>query len=197
MTPQDTIVDKRGRHANGSLNGNPLGGYRVTWYNPTKDAGNHPVPPDFWVVELKDASGSKHFMLPGSYPTTTQSVTDLIMTDARTYLPSGKAPSEGPVLPGDTVGPGYCWFDIPFELRSASGSVTLTVFAVKSILKNNPIVVARPLNRPDWLDAIKTATATMKMLTSSGADLTYAYKIPFNFAWDIVVASGPQTLVAP
>ena len=22
-------------------------------------------------------------------------------------------------------------------------------------------------------------------------------KIPFNFAWDIVVASGPQTLVAP
>jgi hypothetical protein len=53
------------------------------------------------------------------------------------------------------------------------------------------------LNRPDWIDAIKTATATMKMLTSSGSDLTYAYKIPFNFDWDIVVASGPQTLVAP
>ncbi len=202
MTPQDTIVDKRGRNANGSLSGSLLGGYRVTWYNPTKDASSNPVPPNFWVVELKDATGTKHFMLPGSYPTGTQSKTDLIMTDARTFLPSGHAPLDGPVLPGDTVAPGYCWFDIPFELRPAPGAVTLTVFAVKSILKNHPVnnppaVVARPLNRPDWMDAIKTATATMKMLTSSGADLTYAYKIPFNFAWDIVVASGPQTLVAP
>jgi len=202
MTPQDTIVDKRGRSSNGSLNGNLLGGYRVTWYNPTKDASSNPVPPDFWVVELKDAAGTKHFMLPGSYPTTAQNVIDLIMTDARTFLPSGNAPTAGPTLPGDTVAPGYCWFDIPVELRPAPGNVTLTVFAVKSILKNNPVnnpptVVARALNRPDWLDAIKTATATMKMLTSSGADLSYAYKIPFNFAWDIVVASGPQTRVAP
>ncbi len=202
MTPQDTIVDKRGRNANGSLNGSLLGGYRVTWYNPTKDASSNPVPPDFWVVELKDTTGTKHFMLPGNYPATTQNVIDLIMTDARTFLPSGNAPTAGPVLPGDTVAPGYCWFDIPVELRPAPGGVTLTVFAVKSILKNNPVnnpptVVARALNRPDWLDAIKTATANMKMLTSSGADLSYAYKIPFNFAWDIVVASGPQTLVAP
>lgn len=202
MTPQDTIVDKRGRNANGSLNGSLLGGYRVTWYNPTKDASSNPVPPDFWVVELKDATGSKHFMLPSSYPTATQNLTDLIMTDARTFLPSGNAPTTGPVLPGDTVAPGYCWFDVPVELRPASGGVTLTVFAIKSILKNHPVnnppmVVARALNRPDWLDAIKTATANMTMLTSSGADLKYAYKIPFNFAWDIVVASGPQTLVAP
>ncbi|GLH69563.1 hypothetical protein GETHPA_10960 [Geothrix rubra] len=203
MTPQDTIVDKRGRNADGSLNGSLLGGYRVTWYNPTQDASLNPVPPDFWVVELKDASGTKHFMLPGSYPSGTQSVNSLILTDARTYLPSGNAPSAGPVPPvppatqtTDRVAPGYCWFDVPVELRPASGA-TLTVFAVKSILKNHPVAAARPLNRPDWMDAIKTATATMKMLTSSGVDLTYAYKIPFNFDWDIVVASGPQTPVAP
>jgi hypothetical protein len=203
MTPQDTIVDKRGRSADGTLDGNLLGGYRVTWYNPTKDASGDPVPPDFWVVELKDVSGTKHFMLPGSYPSGSQSVSSLILTDARTYLPSGNAPSAGPVPPvppatqtTDRVAPGYCWFDVPVELRPASGA-TLTVFAVKSILKNHPVAAARPLNRPDWMDAIKTATATMKMLTSSGVDLSYAYKIPFNFDWDIVVASGPQTPVAP
>jgi hypothetical protein len=47
------------------------------------------------------------------------------------------------------------------------------------------------------MDAAKTASATMTMITSSGTDLTYAYKIPFNFDWDIVVANGPQTPVAP
>jgi hypothetical protein len=192
MTPQDTIVDKRSRNADGTLKSpTVLGGYRVTWFNPTKDASGNPVPPDFWVVELKDANGTKHFMLPGGYPTGTQAVTDLIMTDARSYLPTGTTPGAGA-----TVAPGYCWFDIPVELRPTPGA-TLTVFAVKSILKNQPVAAARPLNRPDWIDAIKTATATMKMLTSSGADLTYAYKIPFNYAWDIVVASGPQTPVAP
>ena len=200
MTPQDTIVDKRGRNADGSLSSSLLGGYRVTWFNPTKDASSNPVAPDFWVVELKDANGAKHFMLPGSYPTGSQGLTDLIMTDARTFLPSGNAASTGPATTSgtvtDKVAPGYCWFDIPVELRPTSGA-TLTVFAVKSILKNNPVAAKRPLNRPDWIDAIKTATATMKMLTSSGADLTYAYKIPFNFDWDIVVASGPQTPVAP
>jgi hypothetical protein len=200
MTPQDTIVDKRGRNTNGSLSGNLLGGYRVTWFNPTKDAGSNPVAPDFWVVELKDGTSTKHFMLPGSYPAASQSLTDLIMTDARTFLPSGNSATTGPATSGglvtDKVAPGYCWFDIPVELRPTSGA-TLTVFAVKSILKNNPVAAKRPLNRPDWIDAIKTATATMKMLTSGNADLTYAYKIPFNFEWDIVVASGPQTPVAP
>lgn len=205
MTPQDTIVDKRGRKADGSLNGNSLGGYRVTWFNPTKDQTGNPVAPDFWVVELKEGTETKHFMLPASYPTAAQSVTDLILTDARTYLPSGNAASAGPAtvsgLVTDKVGPGYCWFDVPSELRPTAGA-TLTVFAVKAILKNHPVnnvgvMVARPLNRPDWIDAIKTATANMKMLTSSGTDLTYAYKVPFNFAWDIVVASGPQTAVAP
>ena len=193
MTPQDTIVDKRGRNADGSLSGSTLGGYRVTWFNPTKDAGGNPVAPDFWVVELKDGSGTKHFMLPASYPAATQSVTDLIMTDARTYLPSGTTPGAGA-----TVAPGYCWFDIPLELRP-SGAATLTVFAVKSILKNHPVAAARVLNRPDWVDAAKTASATMKMLTTVGTppDLTYAYKIPFNFDWDIVVVNGPMTPVAP
>jgi hypothetical protein len=203
MTPQDTIVDKRGRNADGTLNGQALGGYRVTWYNPTRDASGNPVAPDFWVVELKDDTGTKHFMLPASYPAGTQGVSDQILTDARTYLPSGNLPLAGPATDPlhptavtDTVAPGYCWFDVPVELRPKSGA-TLTVFAVKSILKNNPVSAARPLNRPDWIDAAKTATATMKMITSSGSDLTYAYKIPFNYDWDIVVASGPQTPVAP
>jgi hypothetical protein len=118
-------------------------------------------------------------------------VNDLIMTDARIYLPSGTTPGAGA-----TVAPGYCWFDIPVELRPTGGA-TLTVFAVKSILKNHPVSGARVLNRPDWMDAAKTASATMKMITSSGSDLTYAYKIPFNFDWDIVVANGPQPPVAP
>ena len=200
MTPQDTIVDKRGRNADGSLNGSSLGGYRITWYNPTKDASGNPVAPDFWVVELKVGTVTNHFMLPGSYPTGTQSVNSLILTDARTYLPSGNSATAGPATTSgkvtDSVGPGYCWFDIPVGLRP-SGGATLTVFAVKSILKNNPVSGARVLNRPDWMDAAKTASATMAMITSSGSDLTYAYKIPFNFDWDIVIANGPQTPVAP
>ena len=202
MVPQDTMVDKRGRNADGTLNGNALGGYRVTWYNPTKDANGAPVPPDFWVVEL-DTGSKKHFMLPGSFPVGTQSVTDAILTDARAYLPSGNAPSVGPAPPvapatetADRVAPGYCWFDIPLELRPAADA-TLTVFAVKAVLKNNPIAAARALNRTDWMDAIKTATATLKMQVSGGADLSYAYKVPFNYAWDIVIANGPITTVAP
>ena len=142
MTPQDTIVDKRKRDSNGSvLSPTILGGYRVTWYNATKDANSNPVAPDFWVVELKDANGTKHFMLPGNYPVAAQSTTDLIMTDARTYLPSGNAASAGPAMASgsvtDTVAPGYCWFDSPVEIRPTPGA-TLTVFAVKAILKNHP-----------------------------------------------------------
>ena len=197
MPPQDTIVDKRGRTAAGALNGASLGGYRVTWFNATKDGNGNPVPPDFWVVELSDGTIKSHFMLPGSYPASTQSSTDLIMTDARTYLPSGQAASAGPAI-GDKIGPGYCWFDIPVELRPTSTSgVTLTVFGVKSILKNQPVTTARALNRPDWMDAIKTATATIKIIAASGADLAYAHKIPFNYSWDIVVVNGPATYVAP
>ncbi len=209
MPPQDTIVDKRPRGAIASSN--LLGGYRVTWYNPTRDVEGKPVAPDFWVVELSDGTAKSHFMLPGSYPAGTQSVSDAIMTDARTYLPSGNPATVGPAT-GDKVGPGYCWFDIPSELRpKATSGVTLTVFGVKSILKNNPvpekrdsvdptkILVAksRPLNRPDWMDAIKTATATIKVLSANGSDLSYAHKIPFNYYWDIVVVNGPATYVAP
>ncbi len=197
MPPQDTIVDKRGRTAAGALSGASLGGYRVTWFNATKDGNGNPVPPDFWVVELSDGTVKSHFMLPGSYPAGTQSTTDLIMTDARTYLPSGQAATAGPAA-GDKAGPGYCWFDIPAELRPTNtGGVTLTVFGVKSILKNQPVLAARPLNRPDWMDAIKTATATIKVLAASGADLGYAHKVPFNYSWDIVVVNGPATYVAP
>lgn len=197
MPPQDTIVDKRGRTAAGALSGSTLGGYRVTWYNATKDASGNPVAPDFWVVELGVGTSKSHFMLPGSYPAGTQAVTDAIMTDARFYLPSGNASTAGPAT-GDKVGPGYCWFDIPVELRPTSNSgVTLTVFGVKSVLKNHPVTAARALNRPDWMDAIKTATATIKVLSANGSDLGYAHKVPFNYAWDIVVVNGPATYVAP
>src|SRR5208283_508548 len=48
LVPQDTRVDKRGRNADGSLSGSSLGGYRVTWFNPTVDHDSVPVPPDFW-----------------------------------------------------------------------------------------------------------------------------------------------------
>lgn len=196
--PLDTVVDKRGRNANGSLNGSSTGGYRVTWYNPTKDSDGNPVPPDFWVVELRTTS-TQHFLLPGSFPVGTQSTSDLILTDARKYLPSGRSAADGPATNGsDTVAPGYCWFDIPVELRPApsGGTASIIVYGVKAILKNNPAPGARVLSRPDWIDAIKTASATMRMLPG-GVNVNNAHKIPFNYHWDIVVVNGPLTLVAP
>ena len=201
LPPQDTVVDKRGRNANGSLNGNNLGGYRVTWFNPTKDATGEPVPPDFWVVEFSTPGGTYHFLLPPSFPAVSQSLTDLVLTDARTYLPSGRAISQGPAADGsDFVAPGYCWFDVPPELRpniAFPGSTSfLRVFGVKSILKNHPPAGARALNRPDWMDAIKTALPEISVIALSG-DISYAHKIPFNYFWDIVVVNGSKTPVAP
>ena len=73
----------------------------------------------------------------------------------------------------------------------------ITVFALKAILKNNPVEAKRALNRPEWIDAIKTATASIKVLPASGVDLGYVYKIPFNYAWDIVVTNSARTAVAP
>ena len=205
IPPQGTVVDKHGRNADGSLNGAPSGGYRVNWYNPTVDAQNNPVPPDFWVVEFKSNGQAVHFMLPGSFPSGTQAVNNLLLTDARTFLPSGHGPtpasgidtpSTGRVA-GDQIAPGYCRFDVPLELRPAAGSTgQLTIFAVKTINRNHPVGGARPLNRPDWIDAIKTATATIQILVGGGVDLGYAHKIPFNFPWDIVVVNGPAISVA-
>jgi hypothetical protein len=194
--PLDTVVDKRGRNANGSLNGSSTGGYRITWYNPTVDSEGTPVPPDFWVVELRTTS-TQHFLLPGSFPAGVQSTSDLILTDARTYLPSGRSPADGPAGDGsDKVAPGYCWFDIPVELRPTTGTASLIVYGVKAILKNNAAPGARALSRPDWIDAIKTASATMRMLPG-GVNVNNAHKIPFNYHWDIVVVNGPLTFVAP
>ena len=205
VPPQDTVVDKRGRNADGSLTGAALGGYRVTWFNATKEEGSvataAPVPPDFWVVELAISGGEiRHFMLPGSFPATypTYSPSGLpnpeaiaILTDARVAM---TRESDGKQI----VAPGYCWFDVPLELRPAAGaSATLTVFALKSILKDNAPAGARVLNRPEWIDAIKTATANMSIKSSSGAVLSDIYKIPFNYYWDIVITNGPATPVAP
>jgi len=142
-------------------------------------------------VEIKAATTS-HFLLPASFPTGTQSVTDPILTDARTYLPSGGTTW----VSTDTVAPGYCWFDIPADLRPTTSS-TITVFGIKSILNNNHVSAARVLNRPDWVEAIKTVTSNMVLKPASGADLSYVHKIPFNFPWDIVVVNGPATVVGP
>ena len=77
----------------------------------------------------------------------------------------------------------------------------ITVFALKAILKNNAVSGARALNRTEWLDAIKTATATIKVdagrPAAAKSDMQYVYKVPFNYAWDIVIANSPCTLVAP
>ena len=207
LPPQDTAVDKRGRDANGVLNGSTLGGYRIMWFNPTKDPDGAVVPPDFWVVEISGTNGSgqgkTHFMLPSNYPVPTasgsllgQSTTDPILTDARVFLPSQTLPGGTPAT-DDKVAPGYCWFDVPPELRPTSGTATITVFALKSILNNNPAGNFRSLNRTDWIDAIKTATATISVVNSTNTDLAYVHKIPFNFGWDIVVVNGEATLVAP
>jgi hypothetical protein len=226
VPPQDTVVDKRGRNADGTLNGQASGGYRVTWYNATLDANGssiagstvtpgNPVPPDFWVVELvtsasnsNPAGGTIHFMLPGNFPAPggnpavqTQQVNSLVLTDARTYLPSGNSFATGPATSSgvvtDQVAPGYCWFDVPLELRPVIGTqARVTVFALKAILKNNPVAGAKALNRTDWIDAVKTATAQISVVAGSGFDVSYAHKVPFNYPWDIVVVNGPATTVA-
>jgi hypothetical protein len=194
--PLDTVVDKRGRTSTGALNGSPTGGYRVTWYNPTTDSAGNPVAPDFWVVELRTNS-TQHFLLPGSFPAAGQSTSDLILTDARTFLPSGRTAAQGAATDGtDKVAPGYCWFDIPVELRPQAGTATLMVYGVKAILKNNAPAGARPLSRPDWLEAVKTASATMRVLPG-GVPVSNAHKLPFNYYWDVVVVNGPLTFVAP
>ncbi len=226
VPPQDTMVDKRGRNADGSLKiPNPLvtdtpslGGYRVTWFNATKDSLGAPVAPDFWVVELATDQSTQHFMLPGSFPaqtvagnpssgypvfsgTTTPNPDTLpILTDARVTMTSGQIYTD-PVAKTTlmtTVAPGYCWFDVPFELRP-SGSATLRVYALKAITANNAggKLVPRALNRTEWIEAIKTATGNVHIKASDGKDLSYAYKIPFNYHWDIVVTNGPATPVAP
>jgi len=243
VPPQDTMVDKQGRNADGSLNGNTLGGYRVTWFNPTQDGFGTVVPPDFWVVELIANGNTQHFMVPGSFP----ALTDLadpssgypgyvvgttppnpdaipILTDARVQMTSSqvyydavaaryfvKDPNHtngtyfgtqptGTVNPVTTVAPGYCWFDVPQELRPLAGSsATLRVFALKAIKANNPggLLKIRALNRTEWIEAIKTATANISVKASDGTDLKDVYKIPFNYAWDIVITNGPATPVAP
>jgi len=217
VPPQLMKVDKRGRNADGSLSGQSLGGYRMTWFNPTVDANGDPVPPDFWVVEIiAGATNSNpnpstvHFMLPGSFPAKdsaapsdlTQTPNALVLTDARAYLPSHRAAAAGPALSGgvvtDLVAPGSCWVDVPPELRPATGnSATITVYALKAILRNNPVAQAHALNRTDWIDAIKTAQPQIKIVPGSGLDVSDAHKIPFNFPWDIVVVNGPATPVAP
>jgi hypothetical protein len=213
VTPQDTLVDKRARNADGSLvtPQTVSGGYRVLWLNPTVDSSGNPVPPDFWVVEMSTpatnsnpAGGTFDFMLPGNFPGVAagQTTSAPILTDARTYLPSGNSPGNGPAMTKgvvtDSVAPGYCWFDVPPELRPATGAyATITVFALKAVTSNNAVAGARALNRTDWIDAIKTATAQISIIPSSGNNVSFAHKIPFNYPWDIVVVNGPSTFVKP
>ena len=220
LPPQDTAVDKRDRNPDGSLAATTNNsGYRVTWFNPTTAVNGSVVPPDFYVVEITGAfpapntATTMHFLVPSNYPApltgtpatsyaasyylTTTTASPSVFTDARVFLPSGIDPmtvaSTGTYAPGatDIIAPGYCWFDVPAGLRP-TGAATVTIFAMKSILNNHAPAVAGPrsLNRPDWLDGIKTAIANMKVTPSSGIDLTYAHKIPFNYPWDIVVVNS-------
>ncbi len=202
--PLDIVVDKRDRDIHGKLTGAMLGGYRITWFNPTLDNSNQVVPPDFWVVEVDN----NHFVLPASYPVAAQGLTDVVMTDARTYLPSGNAwgnpnipnPANPEDPANDKAVPGFCWFDIPKEFqpdKAAPGSsISVRVYGVKAILKNNAVAGARRLNRVEWMEAIKTITTPVKVV-AGGGDTGYAHKIPFNYAWDIVVVQSAQALIAP
>lgn len=198
IPPQDTMVDKRGRNGDGSLNGQSLGGYRIQWYNPTTDTNADVVAPDFWVVELVANSNTFHFLLPGGYPVGSgnQSVTNPILTDARRFLPSQNTPQTGAKPDGtDTVAPGYCWFDVPFELRPVAGSnATITIYALRSVLKTQPGY--RPINRPEWIESIKTSTAPIS-LRPGGIDVSKGHTVPFNYPWDVVIVNGPATPVAP
>jgi hypothetical protein len=203
VPPQDAVVDKRTRKTDGSIDYSvsTLNGYRVNWFNPTKDASGNPVAPDFWVIELNVGGVKSDFMLPGNFPAaypaaTVDPATMPILTDARVAMVH---PTDSTPLSGKTVvAPGYCWFDVPPELRPATGSstTTLTVYAVKSVLSNHAPLGARALNRPEWIEAIKTASAAISLKTNGSTDLSNAYKIPFNYYWDIVITNGPITTVA-
>jgi len=197
IPPQDPVVDKRGRDANGTvIPGQETGGYRVSWSNPTRSASGAVVPPDFWVIVLETSDGPRHFMLPSDFPANgTQLVTDPILTDARTFLPSGGSTFQA----GDTAGPGYCWFDIPVELRPQAGtSAYLTIFALRSIQTNNPPAGVRPLNRTEWIEGIKTFTAGLQTsFGSGGLDMSYGHKIPLKYPWDIVAANSARVEIKP
>ena len=193
LPPQDTAIDKRARGADGlPLSPATTGGYRVMWYNPTKNGTSGPVAPDFWAVQLVSGGSSQIFLLSASYPRiTAPTLGDSLVTDLAVYLPS----TESTYQPNDLAGPGYCWFDVPPELRPAAGA-TVTVFALKSILKNNPVPGARMINRSEWLEAVKTVTASISTVPN-GNDVSFAHKIPFRYPWDIVVVNGPAVPVAP
>jgi len=197
IPPQDPVVDKRGRDANGAvIAGQASGGYRVSWFNPTRSAAGDVVPPDFWVIVLETSAGPRHFMLPGDFPANgAQKVTDAILTDARTYLPSGSTTFQT----GDTAGPGYCWFDVPLELRPQAGtSAYLTIFALRTIKTNNPPAGVRALNRTEWIEGIKTFTAGLTTTFGPGGlDMSYGHKIPLKYPWDIVAANSARVEVKP
>lgn len=205
VPPMGVRLDERERDAKGVLTGNTLGGYRINWYNANRDNAGNVVAPDFWVVEFADNGAKTHFLLPAAYPApanypaydpynpTAPNKGLPFLTDAQTYLPSKAATLQV----GDTIAPGYCWFDVPLELRPAippSSTSTITVFGLKSIARADSLVTARPLNRTEWIDAIKTATAQVTFKSNNGVDYGYVHKIPFNYAWDIVVV---QSVAAP
>jgi len=203
LPPQDTMIDKRSRNLDGTANNGTLGGYRVTWFNPTRDASGNVVPPDFWAIQVISDGKTYMYLVSSNYPRDTQLATSPLMTDARAFLNIDGSTSStyvpyvpGPPASGSLAGPGYCWFDIPPEVRPAAGTATVTVFGLKSILKNNAIAGARTIDRIEWVEAVKTVTASIST-KPGGIDQSFAHKIPFNYAWDIVVVNGASTPVAP
>jgi hypothetical protein len=193
LPPQDTGIDVRSRDASGNPINDTTGGFRLFWYNPTEDSTDAPVSPDFYAVQIVDGSSTELFLLSANYPRVTpQTLTASLVTDAQTFLPSGQSTYHS----GDLAGPGYCWFDVPLELRPPSGTTAyVTVFALKSILKNKAVASARVINRSEWVEAVKTVTASISTVPG-GNDVSFAHKIPFNYPWDIVVVNGPATPVS-
>lgn len=195
-TPLDPVVDKRGRNADGTLNGHEYGGYRVNWFNPTRNAVQEVVAPDFWVIVLEAEGQTNHFLLPGNYPGSgAQGLGEPILTDARSYLPSGDTVYKD----GDKIGPGYCWFDIPLELRpQKTNSAFLTIFAVRSINSGDTKVLPRPLNRTEWVESVKTFFPGMKVTFGSGGlDMTYGHKMSVKYPWNVVVSNSARVEVKP
>ena len=199
LPPQDVMVDKRTR-INGIAQASTLGGYRVIWYNPTQNTQTSPnsnvVAPDFWAVEIANPANTTYptqiFLLSANYPRTGQSITNPLVTDEQAFLPSNALTFQT----NDIDGPGYCWFDVPTELQPSTGqAVTVTVFALKSILKNNPVSSARIINRSEWVEAVKTVTANVSVVVDTN-NQSFAHKIPFNYPWDIVVVNSPVTQVS-
>ena len=81
------------------------------------------------------------------------------------------------------------------RLAEAGADVTFLVRPKRAArLADTGLVIKSPAG--DATLAVKTVTATIST-KPGGIDQSFAHKIPFNYAWDIVVVNGASTPVAP